>query len=361
MIIVYFSSFCILTYCILILKYKQAFSSYLEFNLKNESPAEIFATILITCRNPSSHLEKLIFQIKHQIKSEKIELLILDDFSDKRIEQFENKMIRLHEHRPDLNSKTNNKKQAIALGVELAKYDTIICLDADVILSDNWWLIISNFIAENQPKFAAGLHRFNRTNSLLNSFIHIEQDIMTACSIASLNLQYPTMCNGANMVFSKSAFNAVNGYDGLYHTTGGDDLFLYHRIFDKFPSETFYIKNIESSAWSDAPKDFTSLIQQRVRWISKSPSYENWGIQIQSIIILLANLVCLLAFFIPILLPLFLFKSIIELNFIFKLNIFYKSNYRFINYLILFTFYPFFILFIILICIKNSLFKKSTS
>lgn len=64
------------------------------------------------------------------------------------------------------------------------------------------------------------------------------------------------MCNGANMIFTKTAFQAVKGYDGLYDANGGDDLFLYHRIYKKFPYATHYIKNVDATVYSDPPENF---------------------------------------------------------------------------------------------------------
>ena len=351
----------IFLYLILIYLYKLGFTNYPSYTTSSSSKADIWASIIISARNPNENLQKLIVQLNSQINSDKIEIIIVDDFSDNEILHSASNLpinyYKLRDEKPNLSNLKNNKKEAISLAVEKAKNEYIVCLDSDVILDEKWWLIISNFIVDNNPKFAAGFHRYIPSKSFLNQFLCIEQDILTASSIAALQFKFPTMCNGANMVFSKSAFLSVNGYKGLYQTNGGDDLFLYHRIYAQFPSETFYVKNLGASVSSEAPRTKSNLFKQRSRWIEKSTSYENVGILIQSIIIFLTNLICTISIFLPTLLPIFILKIFMDIWFILSIKSFYRFVFPLNRILYFMILYPLYVMSVFLIFLIKKIVK----
>lgn len=347
----------ILCYGILICYYIFSFRNLNSYEPNSNTKVPISATILIPCRDPNSNLLELIDEMKSQIgKSAQIEILVINDFSNTKNVLNNTHHIDLAGELPNLTSATNNKKQAINLGVNLAKFETIICLDADVRLNKDWWIILSNFIADKNPKFAAGLHRYSDTTSFLNKFLRLEQDILTASSIAALLMGQPTMCNGAFVVFSKAAYNSVNGYEGLYHINGGDDLLLYHRIFKQYPLEVFYIKNLSSAVESTAASTWTELIHQRTRWISKSADYELSGIKIQALLILMANVTSVLSLFWIKLVPIFVVKILIDLIFIFQIKPFYRFKYYYRDYIVFSIIYPFYSLTIVIYLFFNSIF-----
>ena len=150
--------------CLILTIWKFKFLSHYYYSPNyiplNEKAANISATILIPCRNPSQQLQFLLKQLDHQlINGENTNVFVIDDFSDKEIvldPSLKSSLLRLKQHRADLSNTKNNKKEAIALGVELSKHEYIICLDSDVTLSENWWYLVSNFI----DVWSSSLHVF---------------------------------------------------------------------------------------------------------------------------------------------------------------------------------------------------------
>jgi cellulose synthase/poly-beta-1,6-N-acetylglucosamine synthase-like glycosyltransferase len=347
--------FLVSLYIILIWLYSLGFKNYPDYIPQTSIAADISATILIPYRNPSQQIQLLLGQLEQQLNGKpKVEVLLIDDSSDKEIvlnSNIEHKVITLKNHRPDLSNTKNNKKEAIALGVEHAKYEYIICLDSDVNLSDNWWKVVSNFIHDKKPKFAAGLHRYLKSNTWLNNFLELEQDILTASSIAALQLRIPTMCNGANMIFSKQAFHDIDGYDGLYHTNGGDDLFLYHRIYKKFSYDTHYIKNMDAAVYSEAPKTISTLLNQRSRWISKTPHYENKWVNVQGGIIIIINIICFLSIVLWFLWPLVFMKIVIDYYLLNQIEKDYKFKESFTGKLTFSLLYPVYVVSVVFRCL----------
>jgi biofilm PGA synthesis N-glycosyltransferase PgaC len=78
------------------------------------------------------------------------------------------------------------------------------------------------------------------------------------------------MASGANMLFEKEVFEAVNGYEGNEHIASGDDVFLMQKIFLKNPKAIGFVKNSNAFAKTHSPKTFQEFLNQRIRWTSKS-------------------------------------------------------------------------------------------
>lgn len=356
----YILIFFAVVYALLIFLYANGFNKHPNYYPSSKFPVDIPISILIPTRNPDQRILALIQQLQHQLThTTQKEILVLDDFSTITIPHQDHqnyKIISLSQHRPELNNSKNNKKEAIALGVEHAHYEYILCLDSDVSLPEKWWFCISNFIHDYQPKFAAGLHMYARSRGGFNEFLVLEQAVLTASSLAALFYQIPTMCNGANMLFSKQAFNQVQGYDGLYHTHGGDDLFLYHRMFENFPKETLYIKCMEASVSSYAPNSLKDLLTQRERWLSKTPYYEHSWIHIQAGIILICNILCVFTLFHYSHWFFLVGKAGVDLLFLLTIQKFYVLHIPLHRKLIFILCYPFYVTLVFLKTLFNGRF-----
>ena len=83
------------------------------------------------------------------------------------------------------------------------------------------------------------------------------------------------MCNGANLAYTRNAYNSVNGFEGIDHLHSGDDMLLMHKIYLQFPEKVFYLK-AETAIVDTAPQpNWRSFFQQRIRWASKSTHYQD--------------------------------------------------------------------------------------
>jgi len=235
-------------------------------------------TILVPTRNPDENLTTLIETINSQLLQVKrdVSVIVINDHSSNDFDfgGLKASVINLSTENITTNTQKNNKKESIALGIQNALSDYIICLDSDVSLPAKWLETIIAEIEKNEPKFLAGLHRFESGSSFMAQCISIEQDLLTATSVATLHWKVPTMCNGANMAFERNAFLEVDGYNGLYTIHGGDDMLLYHRIFMKYPEDVHYLKSLDAAVTSPSPNTFLELLNQRARWMGKSFQYE---------------------------------------------------------------------------------------
>lgn len=105
------------------------------------------------------------------------------------------------------------------------------------------------------------------------------------------------MCSAANMAYRKSAFEAVNGYEGNLDQPSGDDEFLLKKIAGKFPEGScVYVKQPEAMVFTESQKNWTALVQQRIRWASKWSAHQSFTHSFAAIFSLLIQLVWLTSF-----------------------------------------------------------------
>jgi hypothetical protein len=160
------------------------------------------------------------------------------------------------------------------------------------------------------------------------------------------------MCNGANFAYTKSFFEKLNGFEGNERIASGDDVFLLQKamLSRSFGTENVhYLKSENTIVITKPLNDWKSLFYQRVRWASKTSSYQsNFGKGL-GLIVFGGNLVWVLGVgcwalgHIPFqdLVLLTLLKFVVDSILIYKVNYFLTKKWMY--YLILGSLlYPFF-------------------
>lgn len=83
------------------------------------------------------------------------------------------------------------------------------------------------------------------------------------------------MCNGANLAYTKKAFEQVNGFKGIDNIASGDDMLLMHKIYLQNPQKVFFIKSQELIVQTAPMHTVKDFFNQRIRWASKADSYDD--------------------------------------------------------------------------------------
>jgi cellulose synthase/poly-beta-1,6-N-acetylglucosamine synthase-like glycosyltransferase len=165
------------------------------------------------------------------------------------------------------------KKQAINKGILASKGDLILLTDADCIMGDKW---ISSMVAEIQShnaKMIVGPVVIKGKKSFFHHFQEIEFVSLAGVTGATLLGGIPLMCNGANLLYRKSAFNEVNGFEGNEKPTG-DDVFLMMKFAKRFGNKSIsYSENVNSMVVTKPMDTLAGFYHQRKRWASKSAAY----------------------------------------------------------------------------------------
>ncbi|GAA4299771.1 hypothetical protein GCM10023183_09370 [Nibribacter koreensis] len=182
------------------------------------------------------------------------------------------------------------KKGAIAVGVSQAKGDWIACTDGDCRVPAAWLSSINQCRVEQQAKFISGPVAFASDGSWFQQLQALEFSALIGVGAASIGLTLPTMCNGANLAYEKSAFLEVNGFSGNAHLPSGDDEFLMHKIHQREAGCVAFLKDRNATVYTKATNSFTSFIEQRKRWASKWKHYTLAAPKALALLVLVGNI-----------------------------------------------------------------------
>ncbi|MGM0634567.1 MAG: glycosyltransferase [Bacteroidota bacterium] len=238
---------------------------------KNTNSPNTTFSVLIPFRNEIRHLPNLLESIQ-QLKypNQNVEFIFINDHSEddsvEIIQEFSSKFtIRI------LHNSTNEtgKKWALLNGIKAATNDYILTTDADCWLPIDWLKCFHNEIQFSNSKMIVGPVAIRRGNSFLEKFQYYDFLALQAITLGGFGWKKALLCNGANLCYSKNAFFEVDGFRGSLNVASGDDVFL----MKKFQQKQFkitHISNSEALVLTEPAGNFSSLVQQRKRWLSKN-------------------------------------------------------------------------------------------
>lgn len=271
-------------YVIFLMASKEGWQKQNNSSPPNDFIAKTGITILIPARNEAKNIERCLTAILNNPYPEHLlEIIVIDDHStDNTAELAQNllkdrgKVIFLKDY---LNQTTINsyKKKALEVGIELSSHQWIITTDADCIAPAQWLQSMAYLKESENSEFIAAPVSIlqNNENPLLYYFQSLDFLTLQGFTVSMLQLKLGSMCNGANMGFSKYAFHQVEGYKNIDHIASGDDLLLMEKIQNKFPKEVHYLKSSSAIMMTAAQKTWKELLNQRIRWASKNDKYQN--------------------------------------------------------------------------------------
>ncbi len=229
-------------------------------------------SILIPVRNEGESIKQILTDLSNQDYPENLyEVIVIDDHSDDNtsfIAAEHMKSLGLNGKVIELDNESVGKKAASTMGVKEAKFDIIVCTDADCHLQKKWLSNHTSCYLDKKTKMVTG-PVLMKGDSLLESIQVIEFTGLIGYGAVTLDRGYPSMCNGANMSYVKEAFEEVEGYLGNDHIATGDDEFLLQKISQKFEGSIKFLKDQDSIVETPAKKRLVDLLEQRVRWTSK--------------------------------------------------------------------------------------------
>ena len=191
----------------------------------------------------------------------------------------------------DLPEGMSGKKRALQLGIDHAGGQLIVTTDADCRPGKGWLSSIASYYSRWQFKMIAGPVAIADPKGFMSKFQALEFTSLVASGAGAIKSVMPIMCNGANLAYEKSAFEEVGGFRGNEHIAGGDDIFLLEKFKKKFGSRQIgFAKDRQAIVYTDAAKDLKHFLNQRFRWVSKSPAYRDPAMILTAVLVLLVNL-----------------------------------------------------------------------
>jgi glycosyltransferase involved in cell wall biosynthesis len=272
------------------------FTNVKLFESTDISPKTKFS-IIVPFRDEAENLPFLLDSIsKLNYPMELFEVILIDDdstdcFKVKSL-KFKTTIIK------NIRVSNSPKKDAIVTAMRIATSDWIITTDADCLVTENWLLTLDNYIQTHDVSMIAGAVAYECNNSFLHHFQQLDLASLQGATIGSFGIGKGFMCNGANLAYTRTLFQELNGFEGNNSIASGDDVFLLQKAITQFPDEVHYLKSENNLVFTKPLNDTKSLFYQRVRWASKTTSYQSSFGKILGLIVFSGNLALLLAFFI---------------------------------------------------------------
>jgi glycosyltransferase involved in cell wall biosynthesis len=171
------------------------------------------------------------------------------------------------------------KKSGIALAVHKSESSYIVVTDADCQHPKQWLRTILFQLEENKACFQTAPVLLSGGTTLIEKMQELEQLVLMLITGAGIRSGLHDMANGANMAFTKEAFLDVNGFDGNYQYASGDDMFLIERMRLRYPTQISFAKSISAAVFTFPKKNWSDLLQQRIRWSGKNKGLAHKTIQ----------------------------------------------------------------------------------
>ncbi|MCX6253349.1 MAG: glycosyltransferase [Bacteroidia bacterium] len=262
----------ILPYLLLLLKIYRSLLKITTFNVSTDPVT--FVSVVVACRNEQGNLPFLLKCIAGQDYPKGLfEIVIVDDNSiDKTYEiasGFSGNINIIA-----VNNKGKGKKQAIRTGIIASSGKLIITTDADCRMGKRWIKTIAAFFEKCRPNMIICPVRIEPGTGFFERFQELEFLSLQGITAGSAISGEGTMCNGANLAFTRETY--LDHIDNLHsEIASGDDVFLLHSLKKQIQSKILWLESADSLVTAASSPTFGSFLKQRRRWISKGKAYND--------------------------------------------------------------------------------------
>lgn len=241
-------------------------------------------TVVIPARNEAAHIEACIAGILAQnYPTHLFEMIVVDDFSEDDTALIVSKIALQHNNVRLLRLQdfTNNenlvayKKRAIEIAIAEATGDWMVTTDADCCVTNNWLATYDAYIQEHNCVMVAAPVAYTNTGSFLSIFQVLDFISLQGITAAAVASGSHTLCNGANLCYSKNTFESVGKFSGIDHLPSGDDMLLMHKMKKSYPGKIGYLFAQDAVVTTAPSANLGLFIQQRIRWASKASGYQD--------------------------------------------------------------------------------------
>lgn len=322
---------------------------------KSDDKPETYFALVVPFRNESENLPHLLESFKNlNYPKTLFEIIFIDDFSEDdsvkliynwRMENgiFHTTLLE------NLRISNSPKKDAITRAIPIIKNEWIITTDADCVVPENWLLTLDNYIQNHDVSMLVSSVSYDCKKSFLHHFQQLDLLSLQGTTIGSFGLGLGFMCNGANFCYTKSLFQELNGFAGNNNLASGDDVFLVQKAMQSQANKVHYLKSKSNIVHTKPLNNWKSLFHQRVRWASKTGSYQSVFGKDLAVIVFAGNLAVVIGLIFVLIQKvavnhfalLFLIKFVFDFMLLQKTNAFFSKKKM--HFLILSSLlYPFF-------------------
>lgn len=267
---------------------------------KNLLPSDFIPSkkisIIIPARNEEKNMVDCLQSIVIQdFPKELFEIIVVNDRSDDHTEAIATEFLKnqsISHKIISLDENEQGKKTAILKAIDQANGEIIVTRDADTISENKNWLkeIAFHFEKENCDLLLCPV-LLSGDNSFSTSFQKYENLAISFLGLSMAKNNLPIVCSGANLAYKKEVFLELSPYANNMDTASGDDMFLLKAARKKKAR----IMAINNPVQTPAENGLKNALSQRLRWAAKTHKISILPVFLSGLILLLANIACLVA------------------------------------------------------------------
>jgi cellulose synthase/poly-beta-1,6-N-acetylglucosamine synthase-like glycosyltransferase len=269
-------------YAALILYYRQSWLKIPYYNPGEAPPPPIKISIIIPARNEAQNIITCLDSVCNQTYPKDLyEVIVVDDHSTDEtaeiVKKYLSKNVRLISLSNFVEAENINsyKKKAIEIAIAESTGEWIVTTDADCIADKEWLSTIASFSFETDAVFLAMPVKYSSQKKFIEIFQSLDFITLQGITGASVYQRMHSMCNGANIAYSKKAFNEAGGFAGIDTIASGDDMLLMHKIWKLYPNSVYFIESKNVIVQTKPMQTVKAFFNQRIRWASKADKYDD--------------------------------------------------------------------------------------
>ena len=305
----------IIPYVFILLKIYRSLSRVKPFIPLLLPPVRV--SVIIPCRDEEKSLPELLADISAQdYPSDSYEVIVVDDNSSDDTFRTASGFGHI-ENIKVIRNNGSGKKQALRCGIDSASSDLIITTDADCRAGEKWISTIASYYQQTRADLIIGPVKIKGGTGFSGRFQELEFLALQGITAGTALMGNATMCNGANLAFTRDTYYA--NADNLHpEIPSGDDIFLMHSIKKHQGTKILWLESAEAIISTSPAKSPGALLNQRKRWLSKISAYKDIPTILLGLISLIPSVLILFVLavsffnciFIPLLAFLFIAKSV---------------------------------------------------
>lgn len=222
-------------------------------------------SVVIPFRNEAENLPKLIASL-NALQYFPREIIWVNDHSEDDFEPcFRQLSVPFKSTVIHLAPGDEGKKTALRAGISDAQGKYVLTWDADIVVNKNYFRQLAQTPLTDLLVLPVSMP--GKTVSQL--FFELDYQYLNALNVAVSGHIRPIVASGANLLFDKDIFEAVDSFEEHADVASGDDAFLL-QDFKQHKKEVELALHPDLQAKTDPPKNWEAFFQQRLRWIGKS-------------------------------------------------------------------------------------------
>lgn len=250
-------------------------------------------SIIIPARNEEENIGRCLDSLLMQdYPKDLMEIIVVDDQSTDQtaniVNNYQDGRIKLISI---LEDEKFGKKSAVSKGIQSASNEIIITTDADCVFKKTWLATIVTYKLEHDAVMVAAPVAFRKEKTYLDVFQSLDFISLQGITAVGVSNKIFNMCNGANLLYTKTAFEKVGGFDGIDQIASGDDMLLMEKMSVEFPNQIKYCAAHNAIVETATAGSWKAFMQQRIRWTSKAKNYKSWSIKITLLLVFITNLI----------------------------------------------------------------------